>query len=642
MMFRRLWSTLALVAVITIYLPGAASADGFEVSEVKTDNYPRVIVRFSASAPDGAPITDIRPDQLTVWENGVPQQQVDLYSLRESSAELWVSLIIDVSGSMNDDGKLAEAKEAAKSFVSRLRAKDRTSIVTFSDRVILHQQPTGDPGILRRAIDSLQAKGPTRMHDGLARGVSEVLRARPQARRAVILLSDGEDTDSQFELGAAMAPAIEAGVPIYTIGLGQESKADLLRDVAAKTRGRFYTAPKASDLDYVFRLLSGQLSSQYEAWWPSTTLAESGRTVEGRMVLQAAGAAPLETHFSYVMPVVLRQQTRDPHVAGGEPLRAVELNSATAWALPVWWPLIAAALAGIGVYIAYYGVILRVTRSRLQQRLSHFVASYQRLRGRAAQGKSSQKNSLQPMVLSLARLTHRLTPSQILDKLRHRLVLAGRPTGWQFAQFLSAKLILAGVLSLGGFLIVTAGSGDLVSYVLVVGCLAALGYYLPHPWLSAQIKARQHEIQRALPDTLDLLTVGVGAGLSLDGAILEVVQKTDHQLSHELANFLAELRMGRSRKEALQGLDARTEVEDIRVLVASLIQAEELGMSLSETLIVQADQMRLRRRQRAEELAHKATIKMMFPMVMLIFPALFIVIMGPAVPSLISFMSGTG
>jgi tight adherence protein C len=171
----------------------------------------------------------------------------------------------------------------------------------------------------------------------------------------------------------------------------------------------------------------------------------------------------------------------------------------------------------------------------------------------------------------------------------------------------------------------------------VAASLAATGYFLPHFWLGSQIRARQKAIQRALPDTLDLLTVGVGAGLSLDGAILEVVEKSDNHLSHELASFLAELRMGRTRREALQGLQARTEVEDIKVLVASLIQAEELGMSLSETLLVQADQMRLRRRQRAEEMAHKATVKMLFPMVVLIFPALFIVIMGPAVPSFMAF-----
>ena len=184
------------------------------------------------------------------------------------------------------------------------------------------------------------------------------------------------------------------------------------------------------------------------------------------------------------------------------------------------------------------------------------------------------------------------------------------------------------------------GSGNTLASVAILGALGVLGFYLPHIWLGTQIKSRQKAIQKALPDALDLMTVGVGAGLSLDGAILEIVEKSDNPLSRELANFLAELRMGRSRRQALQGLQARTEVDDVKVLVASLLQAEELGMSLSDTLVVQADQMRQRRRQRAEEQAHKATIKMLFPMILLIFPALFVVIMGPAVPSLVGFMSG--
>lgn len=630
-----------LLALVALALPSSARAEGLEVTDVRTDNFPRIIARFAAHAPDGTPITGLKPDQVQVWENGVAQRQIDLYSLRESSPELWVSLVIDGSGSMNDDGKLDQAKAAAKAFVARLRPKDRTSIVTFSDKIALAQQPTGDLAVLRKTIDALEAKGPTRMNDGLARGVSEALRARERARRAVILLSDGEDTGSQIDLAAAVGPALQAGVPIYTVGLGADVKTDLLRGIATDTKARYYAAPQAGDLDYVFKLLSGQLSSQYEIWWPSSTLEPSGSPVQGRLVVQAAGAGPLETTFGYVMPVFLRPQVREqPAVIGGSP-RAVDFRESALWSLPGWWPFGAALLAATGVYSAYYGLVLRLTRGRLQQRLIHFVGAYQRSKLRAAQTRGTPRRSLQPLVLALARLSHRMMPTRMLDGLRGRLVLAGRPGGWQFAQFLAAKLILAGGLAFAGYLVTLAGTGNPLSHLAVVGSLTVLGYYLPHPWLSAMVRARQKEIQRALPDSLDLLTVGVGAGLSLDGAVLEVVTKTDNALSHELANYLAELNMGRSRKEALQGLQARTEVDDVKVLVASLIQAEELGMSLSETLMVQADQMRIRRRQRAEELAHKATLKMMFPMAILIFPALFIVIMGPAVPNMMSFFTGS-
>ncbi len=544
--------------------------------------------------------------------------------------------------SMNDDNKLTQAKEAAKAFVSRLRVKDRTSIVTFSDKVILQQQPTGDLGILKRAIDALQAKGETRMNDGLARGIAEVLRGREGSRRAVILLTDGEDTNSQLELATALAPAQENKVPVYTVGLGGDARTEILQGIARDTKARYYAAPKATDLDYVFKLLSGQLSSQYEAWWQSMTVVPSGSQVQGRLVLQPSDGQPVEAGFSYTMPVFLKPQVREERFATGA-LKEVEFPVSTGWVLPDWWPIVAAGLAGLGVYLAYHGALVRFTQTRLQHRLQHYVSDSLGAGPRQARSTAAPRQSLRPIVLRMARLSHRMMPTRMLDDLRHRLVLAGRPTSWHFAQFLSTKLLLAGALGAAAYLVTAASSnGNPLALIAMIGSLSVLGYYVPHFWLAMQIKARQKQILRALPDALDLLTVGVGAGLSLDGAVLELVQKSDNPLSRELANFLAELRMGRSRREALTGLSQRTEVEDIKILVASLLQAEELGMSLSDTLMIQADQMRLRRRQRAEEQAHKATIKMMFPMVGLIFPALFVVIMGPAVPSLLSFMHGGG
>lgn len=628
---------LALLALLGAGpVPGAA-AEGVEVSEVRTDQYPRVIVRFAANLEDGTPISDLKPGQLLVWENGQAQEQVDLFSLRESSAEVWVSLVIDISGSMNDEDRLTQAKQAAKAFVSRLRSKDRTSIVTFSDKVLLQQQPTGDPGTLGRAIDALKATGPTRLYDGLERGVSEALRARQGARRAVVLLSDGDDTDSVSELDAVLRPAIEHKIPVYAIGLGSEIQSDVLTRIARETGGRYYAAPKATDLHYVFQLLSGQLASQYEAWWASSSTVPSGNKVDGRLVLELPGRPPLETTFSYVMPVFMRPVPR-AEAPAGLPLRSVDFGQTEVWDLPDWWPLSAAALAALGMYVAFYGLVVRLTKGRVQDRMQRFVGSYNLPRNRLLQFRATQTQSLRPMVLAVARLSHRMLPTSMLDALRHQLVLAGMPSGWHFSKFLAAKLLLAAGGAGLGYTVGLAREASGSQLLLQMVGAALTGYYLPHPWLKARIKARQKAIQRALPDALDLMTVGVGAGLSLDGAILEIVEKSDNPLSRELANFLAEMRMGRSRREALQGLQARTEVEDIKVLVASLLQAEELGMSLSETLVIQADQMRLRRRQRAEELAHKATVKMLIPMVLLIFPALFVVIMGPAVPDMLEFL----
>jgi tight adherence protein C len=182
---------------------------------------------------------------------------------------------------------------------------------------------------------------------------------------------------------------------------------------------------------------------------------------------------------------------------------------------------------------------------------------------------------------------------------------------------------------------------SILGLVLLV-LLAVLGAYAPYVWLKRRVRQRQRAISRALPDALDLLTIGVSAGLSLDGAMLEVIQKWPNELSQEFNIVLNEMRAGTSRREALLNMAERTALEDIRLLVASLIQADELGTGIAETLTIQAEQLRIRRRQRAEELARKAPIKMLFPLVFLIFPSLFVVILAPAVIQVFKSFKGMG
>jgi tight adherence protein C len=139
---------------------------------------------------------------------------------------------------------------------------------------------------------------------------------------------------------------------------------------------------------------------------------------------------------------------------------------------------------------------------------------------------------------------------------------------------------------------------------------------------------------------LDLLTISVEAGLAFDSALQRVAEKWDNELSREFRRVLTDVRLGRSRREALRDMAQRTGVEDVQTFTAAIIQAEQLGVSIGKILRVQADQMRIRRRQRAEEAAQKAPIKMLFPMVFLIFPSLFVVILGPAVPKLMDSLGG--
>ncbi len=169
--------------------------------------------------------------------------------------------------------------------------------------------------------------------------------------------------------------------------------------------------------------------------------------------------------------------------------------------------------------------------------------------------------------------------------------------------------------------------------------IGLLTFRLPDYWLARRIKQRGKNIVLQLPDALDLLTISVEAGLGFDGAMLEVIQKWDNELAQEFSTVLNEMKLGKSRRDALRGLSSRVKVQELQLFISAIVQADEIGMSISRTLAVQAEQMRQRRRQKAEEMAHKAVIKIIFPMVFFIFPALFIVLLGPAIPKVLGAFS---
>jgi tight adherence protein C len=166
--------------------------------------------------------------------------------------------------------------------------------------------------------------------------------------------------------------------------------------------------------------------------------------------------------------------------------------------------------------------------------------------------------------------------------------------------------------------------------LIVMGGLAVLGIVLPHLWLRQRVGQRQHLIIKSLPDSFDLITTCVEAGLGLDAALTRVAEKIEGPFAEELRRALRDISLGKSRRDALRELARRTGVPDLIQFVNAVIQAEQMGSSLGAVLRVQADQLRVRRRQRAEEQAYKAPVKMIFPLVLCIFPTLFIVILGPA------------
>jgi tight adherence protein C len=210
--------------------------------------------------------------------------------------------------------------------------------------------------------------------------------------------------------------------------------------------------------------------------------------------------------------------------------------------------------------------------------------------------------------------------------------MAGNPGDLRVADWLGIKVISAIAFAILFFLVFTflLGTDPVIGVLLGVAGIA-FGYIAPEFWLGRRVRGRQHAILLQIPDALDLLTISVRAGLGFDAALAKVVEKLKGPLSDEFRRALAEVRVGKSRREALRDIIPRTEVPPLTNFIGAIIQAETLGVSISKVLQVQSEQLRIERRQRAEEQAAKAPIKMLFPLVGCIFPSLFIVILGPAI-----------
>lgn len=234
-----------------------------------------------------------------------------------------------------------------------------------------------------------------------------------------------------------------------------------------------------------------------------------------------------------------------------------------------------------------------------------------------------------PIVERLANFTGRFTPQKQLEEAAKMIELAGLDLDPQ--QFFLQRIMYTVLLGIGGFVIgfFLLPADMPIPLIWTFGGIG-LGYYFKVMSLKGQIKRRQNEIQKALPDALDLLVICVEAGLGFDAAMGKVYEKWDNELALAFGRVLREIQLGKLRRDALKNMADRMDVPDVSTFVAAIIQAEALGVSMSRILRVQSDQMRVKRRQRAQERAQQAPVKMMLPMVLLIFPSIWVVLMGPA------------
>jgi tight adherence protein C len=242
-----------------------------------------------------------------------------------------------------------------------------------------------------------------------------------------------------------------------------------------------------------------------------------------------------------------------------------------------------------------------------------------------------RERAVLPVVNWFTGLGRRFTPVGYVDGIRHKLVLAGQSSPDILDRFLAMRVVslaLIPVWAILAFAVIPLGGGSKLAIFVLLTLASILG---PDAVLNRRVAERQHEIQRRLPDILDLLTISVEAGLGFEQALDRTVAAVPGPLSDEFGRMLGEVQAGASRADAMRAMDERIDVPEVRSFVLAILQADTFGVSIGRVLRAQADEMRIKRRQLAQEQALKAPVKMLFPMVFCIFPSLFVVVIGPAV-----------
>ena len=280
--------------------------------------------------------------------------------------------------------------------------------------------------------------------------------------------------------------------------------------------------------------------------------------------------------------------------------------------------------------IVWAGIGVTRAREDVSERLAVYGRDQVVTTGREEQlAKPLAQRTIGPIFLKISGFLRRFTPVGYLEKVEHKLLLGGSPGTLDAPAFVVIKLLTTMVGIVAAFFLVDFGSDTLQRVVLFVMPIA-LGFFGPTAWLQRKVDDRREEMLRALPDLLDLLVISVEAGLGFDSALSRVVATVPGPLSEEFFRMLQETRVGVGRRDAMRHLLERTDLEELRSFILAMIQAEAFGVTIARVLRVQADEMRVKRRQRAQEKAFAAPVKLVFPLVFCIFPSLFIVLLGPA------------
>lgn len=292
---------------------------------------------------------------------------------------------------------------------------------------------------------------------------------------------------------------------------------------------------------------------------------------------------------------------------------------------------------GIVVILAAALVIIglrsRQDETPLDARLSEYIARGEEITLEEIElSQPITERIIVPIIEKIGEITERFTPQNAIEQTEKKLELAGNPPGIDPTIFWASRFIAA--IGVGGLLLFVFSMGSMNwswgRKLLMTGIFSIIGFYMPQLLLQSKISSRQDEIRKSMPDALDLLTICVQAGLGFDAAMSRVAEKWEDALADEFERSLREIQLGNVRRVALRNMADRIGIAEMTSFVAAIIQSEQLGVSMAKVLRIQSDQMRTRRRQLAEEKAQQAPVKMLFPMALLIFPSILIILLGPA------------
>ncbi len=291
----------------------------------------------------------------------------------------------------------------------------------------------------------------------------------------------------------------------------------------------------------------------------------------------------------------------------------------------------ASAAIIVGVAVAAFALWIGLGVMRAQKAQTDRLAVYGReaLRSETL-AKPLSERAVAPIILGLGRLVGRVTPQGWLERTQKKLVLGGLASRFDANAWAVIKLLTT-IVGIALYVVLARRlQPDLLTNILLFGLTVGIGFFGPSALLERRIEERSESVRKALPDVLDLLVISVEAGLGFDAALARVVETVPGHLSEEFFRMLQETRVGVARREAMRHLMERLDVDELRSFLMAMIQAEAFGVTISRVLRVQAEEMRVKRRQRAQEKAFAAPVKLVFPLVVCIFPSMLIVLAGPA------------